>query len=121
MNGDKIILDTNIVLYLLGGKLDPDRLPDGKYAISFITELELLSYPKLTKSEETQIHNFLNEIEIIDITPDIKKFAIRFRKKYSLKLPDAIICGTVQSKHSKLVTQDMTLRKVKEVQILIRK
>jgi predicted nucleic acid-binding protein len=119
MNGGKVILDTNIVLYLLGGKLDPARLPEGNYAISFITELELLSNPDITKREEAQVRSFLGEIEVIDITSEIKKYAIHFRKKYSLKLPDAIICGTVKSHHAKLLTQDLKLKKIKEVQLLI--
>ncbi len=41
------LLDTNIVLYFLGGPL-VNPLPSGQYFISVITEIELLSYPSLS-------------------------------------------------------------------------
>jgi predicted nucleic acid-binding protein len=48
MNGSRIFVDTNILLYFLNG--DPeviDMISDKEIFISFITELELLSFPKL--------------------------------------------------------------------------
>jgi len=41
------LLDTNAVLYLLGGRL-AESLEIGHYYVSVISEMELLSYPKLT-------------------------------------------------------------------------
>jgi len=38
------LLDTNIALYLLGGRLEAP-LPSGEYGVSVITEMELLSWP----------------------------------------------------------------------------
>ena len=51
MSGNKYLLDTNIILYVLGGKLPSNELPKGKFIISFINELELLSYPDLLPAE----------------------------------------------------------------------
>ncbi|PHM10709.1 PIN domain nuclease, partial [Nostoc sp. 'Peltigera malacea cyanobiont' DB3992] len=42
-----ILLDTNVVLYFLGGRL-VNPLPSGEYFISVITEIELLSDPSLS-------------------------------------------------------------------------
>lgn len=53
-----ILLDTNVVLYLLGGRL-ANPLPSGQYVVSVITEIELLSYPTLPSDEEIQIRDFL--------------------------------------------------------------
>ncbi|BAZ10464.1 PilT domain-containing protein [Calothrix sp. NIES-4071] len=53
MNGvkqDLILLDTNIALYFLGGRLVHPLQP-AKYLISVITEMELLSYPNLSSYE----------------------------------------------------------------------
>ena len=119
MNGGKVLLDTNAVLYLLGGKLETSALPAGKFFISFITELELLSYPLLTQSDERVIKEFLKEIDIININPEIKKLAISFRKGYGLKLPDAIVCATSLFLEASLVTRDKNLTKVKELTILV--
>lgn len=46
-----ILLDTNVVLYLLGGRLS-NPLPSAQYFVSIITEIELLSYPSLSLDEE---------------------------------------------------------------------
>ncbi len=43
MNGSKLLLDTNIVLFLLGGdKILAQEVNSKNYYVSFITELELL-------------------------------------------------------------------------------
>ena len=45
------LLDTNVALYLLGGRLAAP-LSTGSYGISVITEMELLAWPSLTTEEE---------------------------------------------------------------------
>ena len=52
MSGDRIFVDTNILIYLLQGDPEISQILDGRQlSISFITELELLSYPDLSKEE----------------------------------------------------------------------
>ena len=56
MSGDRIFVDTNILIYLLKGDPEIAQMLDGKQlSISFITELELLSYPDLSKKEAKSI------------------------------------------------------------------
>jgi len=58
MSGNKIFLDTNILLYLLGGDTTIAELLNGKqFYIAFITQLELLGYSELDSKQE----------EIIDV------------------------------------------------------
>jgi predicted nucleic acid-binding protein len=45
----RFVLDTNTVLYLLGGRLAHPLL-DGTYFLSVISDLELLAYPELSLS-----------------------------------------------------------------------
>ena len=52
------LLDTNLVLYLLGGQL-VEPLPTGTYGVSVITEMELLAWPSLTTEEEKKVREFL--------------------------------------------------------------
>ena len=63
----RFVLDTNIILYFLGGRL-ADSFPAGAYAISVISELELLAYPGLVSSEEQCIRDFLADLPITDLT-----------------------------------------------------
>lgn len=109
-----LLLDTNIVLYFLGGKL-VNPLPLGNYLISVITEIELLSYPTLTSDEEKQIITFLNQITVIGIDKNIKNLTISRKKQYKLKLADAIIVATAQSLNAILLTNDLRLNNLAEI------
>jgi predicted nucleic acid-binding protein len=106
------VLDTNSILYHLGGKLT-EPLPDAKpYAISVISEIELLSYPNLSAPEQTLIKTFLAAHSLIDLSPEIRKKTIQVRQQYRLKLPDAIIVSTAIHLNASLLTNDNALLKI---------
>lgn len=74
MNGDKLFLDTNIILYLLNGDQTLAELIHNKQLyISVITELELLGYNGLQKEEENTIIEFVTECKIINLNEEIKQ------------------------------------------------
>ena len=100
MSGNKLLLDTNAVLLILGSEKVFSSLEGKELFVSLITELELFSYPDLKKEEEKSITFFLSKVAILDIDRDIKSKAIQYRKKYKLRLPDAIICATAASPKS---------------------
>nr|WP_225225403.1 type II toxin-antitoxin system VapC family toxin [Komarekiella delphini-convector] len=109
-----ILLDTNIALYFLGGRL-VNPLPSGQYFISVITEIELLSYPSFSLEEETQIIDFLNKIRVVGVDNNIKNLTIEFRKQYKLRLPDAIIVATAKYLNAILFTNDIRLARLIEI------
>ena len=117
MSGNKLFLDTNIIVYFLSGDKTIAELLDKKtvYA-SFITQLELLSYSELTKQEESRISNFLSECVIIDVNLSIKTETIRLRKKYKLKLPDSIIMASALHLDLPIITSDKGFKKVSELE-----
>ena len=62
MSGTNYLLDTIVVLYLLGGDKVLARIIGNKTPyLSFITEMELLGHQQMKASEEKQILNFLAE------------------------------------------------------------
>jgi hypothetical protein len=107
----KRVLDTNAILYLLGGKL-AQSLPVGEYFISVISEMELLSYPLLDESEQLKIRNFLSAVTVVDLTEEVKNLAIGLRRQHLLKLPDAIVAATALSLGAQLVTNDAKLHRL---------
>ena len=107
----KIVLDTNAILYLLGGKL-AKPLPVEQYYISIISEMELLSYPQLDEAAQSKIAEFLSAIAIIELTGPVKELAILLRRKHQLKLPDAIVAATALSLGAVLITNDTKLRRI---------
>ncbi len=119
MNGNKLFLDTNILLYLLRGDDTLVEVLDKKQIyISFITELELLSFPGLKKKDLKVVKDLLNECVIIDVNAEIKNLAIDIRKLYKLKLPDSIIAATSLYLDIPLITADSDFKKVEELNLI---
>ena len=59
MNGNKILLDTNIILYLLEGNQELANLLNGmELQISVISEIELLGYQNISKEEMLKMKLF---------------------------------------------------------------
>ena len=101
MIGNKLFVDTNILVYLLNGDPEVTQILDGKQlVISVITELELLAVPNISPKEQRMIAQLIDECQVININSGIKKVAIEFRKSRKLKLPDAIVAAS--SFYSKL-------------------
>lgn len=119
MNGNKLLLDTNILLYLLAGDQTLVDILQGKSIyISFITELELLSYKSLNASDKRDIEALLSECIIVDINSGIKKDTIQIRQEYGLKLPDAIIAATSQYLDIPLISADKGFGKVDSLSLV---
>lgn len=119
MSGGSYLLDTNIVLYLLGGdKVVVEILDDKVPYVSYITEMELLSARKLTAEEDKKINSFLSDCTIIEMSREIKQLAIQIRKTTSLKLPDSIIAARASYRNITLLTADTEFNKLKSLSIL---
>lgn len=112
----RYLLDTNIVISLVNNEL-ASTLPEGRYAVSVITELELLSFPKLGPDEEAIIRSFLSLADRVELTEDVKNKSIQLRKKYRLKLPDAIIAASAMAINATLVTNDSRLSATPELSV----
>jgi len=122
MNGSKLFIDTNIVLYLLSGDKTLASLLNGKLLyVSFITQLELLSYVKNSLQEEGYIKEFLSECIVIDINESIKEHVINIKKKYNIKLPDAIIMASSMYVDLPIITADNGFKKLEEIDLLLYK
>ena len=119
MSGDKLLLDTNIIIYLLSGdKTLADLLNKKTLYISFITQLELLGYSEISSKELSKIESFLGQSTIIDINQEIKNLVIKLRKSYKLKLPDCIVLATAIHLDLPLLSTDKDFAKVDEVSVL---
>jgi len=119
MNGNQLFIDTNIILYYLNG--DTTLLPvleDKQLFISFITQLELLSFKEITQPEIKMIEGFLKHCTIIEMSSMVKENTILLRRKYGLKLPDAIIAGSSLYLNVPLFTADKGLSKIKEIDLI---
>ncbi len=116
MNGTKLLLDTNIALYFLGGDTVLATLLDQREVfLSVITEMEMLGYPGISEQEIEQIKGFLQDCQVIDLSPAIKEKAIELRRTYGLKLPDAIIAATAVDLNLPLISADGIFSRITEL------
>jgi predicted nucleic acid-binding protein len=119
MTGDQLFIDTNIILYYLNG--DRTLLPvleDKQLFVSFITQLELLSFKKITEPEIKLIEGFLQYCTIIEMSSVIKENTILLRRKYGLKLPDAIIAASSLFLNAPLFTADKDMANITEIDLI---
>lgn len=116
MNGSKILIDTNIALYLFNGDEDlAAELQDTEAYVSFINELELLGYKGITPQEANWMELFLEECSIMDFNKGIKDITINLRRNYKLKLPDAIIAATAIFLGIPLISADGHFDKIEDL------
>lgn len=115
MDGDKLLVDTNIILYALkGDDALTDLIHGQNLYISFITRIELLSFPKIDAAGIELIEHFLLQVPVIESNPVINAEAIRMRRQHGLEVPDAIIAASARFIGSRLLTADKDFKKVEE-------
>lgn len=119
MSGNSIFLDTNILLYLLNGdETISVLLKDRNIVISFISEMELLSFKNLSVKEEKIIQELISNCSVVSIDEEIKTRAIQIKKIYNLKLPDAIVAATSLIMNQPILTADKDFKKVKDLNLV---
>ncbi len=119
MSGNKLFLDTNIILYFLSGDKTLAELLHGKqFYISFITQLELLGYSGISKKEQKIIEELLNQCVIIDINTEIKLKVLEIRKVHKIKIPDCIIIATALYLDLPIITADADYKNVEELNLI---
>lgn len=106
MAGLKAVFDTNILIdYLQGVPEAEEEL--GRFAapaISIVTWAEVLvgAAPHL----ERETFAFLDLFEIVELNLEVAERAVEIRRERRLKLPDAVIWATAQTRNALLVTRN---------------
>jgi predicted nucleic acid-binding protein len=113
------IADTNFLVYVHEGNQNVTPFLNYNFGISFITEVELLGYNGINKNEELKLKQLLKDIFCIEWNYSIKEKTIELRKKYKIKLPDAIIASTSIIYDIPLVTADKGFDKINELDLIL--
>lgn len=110
--GERYLIDTNIIIYLLDGVL-PDfslaylaKIIETESNISVVTQMEVLGYSFETISDENQTNDFINKCVVLQLDFNVVQTVIQLRKKHKLKLPDAIIAATAIVHNLTLITRN---------------
>ncbi len=86
--------------------------------ISFITEIELLTFKKLIASERKLIKDLISECTNISMNEDIKRKTIEIKMNSKLKIPDAIIAATSNHLNIPLVSADKQFKELKDLDLI---
>lgn len=113
------IADTNFLVYVHEGNDKVLPFLNYNFGVSFITEVELLGFKGITKVEATKLKQLINDSFVIEWSSKIKEQTIELRKKYSIKLPDAIIASTSLVYGLPLVTADKGYSKIVELDLIL--
>jgi len=120
MIGDRILIDTNIIINLLNGIEGIKPFLKGReLCVSIITEMELLSYTGIQANDIKIIKTFLSECIIIDINNEIKELAITLRRRTKMKLPDSIIAASAIYMEIPLFTADKAFKRFNDLTCVI--
>jgi predicted nucleic acid-binding protein len=119
MNGIDFLADTNFLIHLNQGEPFVESFLDYGFAVSFITEIELLGAFSITKIQRNQFKDLLDDCLVLDMNYQIKQKCIDIRKKYKIKMPDAIIASTAIIYNIPLITSDKGFDKIKEIDLLL--
>lgn len=116
MTVERILVDTNVLVYHLGGRKDATRALQGvEVHVSFVTEIELQSKPTLSEADLNHISAALANYRISDVNPAIKQLASRLRREHGLKFADALIAATALHLDLPLLTADGGFERLKDV------
>lgn len=106
------LLDTNTVIDYLGAKLPVSAMTgmssiiDAGPVISVINKIELLGF-STDPATYTLLTDFVQAATVLDLTAPIVDLTIDLRRKYSIKLPDAIIAATALFHDRKLLSRNL--------------
>jgi predicted nucleic acid-binding protein len=116
---DNLLIDTNIIIYgLQGFKPVNQLLEQRKISLSFISEIELYSWPNLNERDTHLIKDFIDTCQIIEYSSQLKERVIEVRKKFKLKMADAFIAATALQYDLPLVSADAIFNKVYEINFI---
>lgn len=109
MSGRRLLLDTNILIYLAKKELELSVFAskNDSFYISVITYMECLGYPFSNKKDELLMTNLCNGFNQLFISSEVVNQTITIRKSHRIKLPDAILAATAICENMLFVTNNM--------------
>ncbi len=113
MGSLKYLIDTNVVIDYLGGKLPSagvsllNEIMDEAPQISVVTKIELLGF-RTEKEHLRVLREFVSDVEVLELTPSITDACILIRQSTRLKLGDAIIAATALVNDLTLLTHNQS-------------
>ncbi len=118
----KYIIDTNSVIDYLNDTLPnpiATLIDNSIKQISVISRVELLGWQNASEEHLSVLNDFINSSIVILFEEEIILKTIELRRKYSIKIPDAIIASTAIVRNATLITRNVKdFEKITELKLL---
>jgi len=123
MSGERYLLDTNAVVFLLRGDQGlRQRLRQAEWVgISILSQIEFLAFPRLSANDRGIFQQFADSVDVVGLDREEQSLidqVVTLRAQYRLKLPDAIIAATAIERSAILITEDRQLQNLPAVKTL---
>lgn len=110
MNGDKSVLDSNVIILASKQQIDTEKLLSlyDDFSVSIVTYMEVYGYDFQNQDEKDLIDELFANLNVIEVNQAVADQAIIYRKNNNkkIKLPDAIILATARHLDAVLLTED---------------
>jgi predicted nucleic acid-binding protein len=102
----KALFDTNVLIDYLNtvgaARAEIDRYSDKSISVMSWIEVMVGAAP----NHEAGTRTFLARFEIVQLDESIAEDAVALRRKYRMKLPDAVIWATARTRNLMLITRN---------------
>jgi|LakMenEpi03Aug12_release.lakeMendotaPanAssembly.Ray.scaffolds.fasta_scaffold1193894_1 predicted nucleic acid-binding protein len=119
MIGADFIADTNVIISIKEGRANSSEIIIYKFAISVITEIELLGWKDISKFDKKIYQAMIKNCILIPLENDIKNYCIKLKQQYNIKTPDAIIASTSMVTGLPLISGDKNFSKIKSLKLIL--
>lgn len=119
MNGNDLLLDTNILIYALKGNAGMEIYFETKPYISIVTEMEILGVKGVSAEEISIRESIVEYCRIVPLNNKIIQKVISIKRLNKIHLPDAIIAATAIEEGFTLVTADKAFKKIKDLSLIL--
>lgn len=110
MSGNRIIIDTNIIIFISKQKINIEELLSryDEFFVSIVTYMEVYRFDFEDETEKLLIDAFFDSVEIVDINMPIADIVVSYKKnnRRKMKLPDAIILASAKFLQADLLSDD---------------
>ena len=103
------LADSNIIIYATAPENEWLRtwLEVEPFAVSQISQIEVLGYHQITPEEITDLEEFLYSSHIVPVTDGATKKAIALRQRRKMSLADSILAATALENDWELVSRNV--------------
>ncbi len=113
MRNERVVIDTNILLYILAGDEKAHGLVKGRdVVLSAMVRMEAMVYHGAVPGHLDMVQRFIDRCALEEIHRGIQDRAVAIRTDHKLKLPDAIIAATAVHLGLPLISADTIFSRI---------